>query len=735
MWINWTRFTVVLVQHGYAESKPTSLESLVTALRVCCLLLLITSDLFADEAPPARWLIEPKLLHLRSGSEREWSEFPETPDGQRLEVAFAAKQNAAEQTLFVRQQDVKQSWNVVLNEKRIGTLTIDENDMVVAFAIPAQGLVDGDNSLVIESPSGGKAASDDIRVGQIVLHNQPRQQVLKEATIEIEVVDAGTPNHLPSRITVIDSNGSLQTLAVESNERQFTEWTSLKAVRPGIVYSRGTVKIGLPSGRYTIFAGRGFEYSLARTEVTVSVGDAAKMSLAIRREVPTEGYVACDTHVHTLTHSGHGDATIDERMLTLAGEGIELPIATDHNQHIDYEETATRMGVRQFFTPVMGNEVTTPRGHFNIFPIETGARLVDHKQTDWWLLFDDIQRTPGVKVAILNHARDLHSGVRPFGPDHHNAVVGENLDGWPLRFNAMEVINSGATQSDPLRLFHDWMGLLNRGLNVTPVGSSDSHDVGRHFVGQGRTYIRCADRHPFQIDVDAAVNSFVRGRVMVSYGLLAELTVNAKYRSGELATCPDDEVRVEVRVLGPHWVRADRVLLFANGRRIRDEAISADVDHKPLPTGVKWTGTWTIPKPSHDLHLVAIALGPGIDGLYWKTAKPYQPTSPDWKSQTIGCSGAVWIDADGDGKRTSARDYAERLFAASKSDFARLINSLSKYDAEVASQAAHLCQSSGMSLQSAENQRVIRQGSRLAQDGFHAYLQAWRENQIARAKP
>ena len=177
------------------------------------------------------------------------------------------------------------------------------------------------------------------------------------------------------------------------------------------------------------------------------------------------------------------------------------------------------------------------------------------------------------------------------------------------------------------------------------------------------------------------------------------------------------------------------LLLFANGRLIREEAISADVDHKPLPTGVKWTGTWTIPKPSHDVHLVAIATGPGIDGLYWKTAKPYQPTSLDWEPQTIGCSGAVWLDADNDGRRTSARDYAERLFTASKHDFARLIDELSKYDAEVASQAAHLCQASGLSLPSEENQRAIQRGSRPVQEGFRAYLQAWRENQIARARP
>ena len=423
-------------------------------------------------------------------------------------------------------------------------------------------------------------------------------------------------------------------------------------------------------------------------------------------------------------------------MLTLAGEGIELPIATDHNVHVDYEPITRegRSSVRSFFTPVMGNEVTTPRGHFNIFPVRAGARVPDHKQTDWRLLFDDIHRTPGVKVAILNHARDLHSGVRPFGPQHFNALVGENLDDWPLRFNAMEVVNSGATQSDPLLLFHDWMGLLNRGLNVTPVGSSDSHDVARHFVGQGRTYIRCADRHPFQIDVDAAVNSFLQGRVMVSYGLLAELTVNEKYSSGELAPVADD-VRVDVRVLGPHWVRADRVLLFANGRMIRDEAISADIDHKPLPIGVKWAGTWTIPKLSHDVYLVAIALGPGVDGLYWKTAKPYQPTSPEWEAHTIGCSGAVWLDADHDGLRTSARDYAKRLVAAAGSDWTKLIASLSDYDEAVAMQAAHLVRASGTSLQSEPLLAALKTGTPAVQAGFRAYANAWRENEIARAKP
>ena len=87
----------------------------------------------------------------------------------------------------------------------------------------------------------------------------------------------------------------------------------------------------------------------------------------------------------------------------------------------------------------------------------------------------------------------------------------------------MEIINSAAQQSDMMQLVHDWMGLINGGFKITPVGSSDSHDVARHFVAQGRTYIRCPDHAPGAIDVEHAIKSFLAGRVLVSCGLLVNL--------------------------------------------------------------------------------------------------------------------------------------------------------------------------------------------------------------------
>ena len=667
-------------------------------------------------------VITDRLHHLRSGQQREWSDFPEQAEAAQLELKFSAKASAGEQTLALRMQDVKQTWLAKLNGKEVGRLPIDENDMVVYFAVPEGTIADGENVLRIE-PAGKQ--SDDIRVGQIALDSRRRSEVLDDGNVEIhvlEILDSDETIVTPARITIVNRDGALQSVGAASNDHM--------AVRPGIIYtSDGVAHFGLPAGKYTVYAGRGFEYSLDKQEIEVEPGRTVQRQLRIRREVPTEGWVACDTHVHTLTHSGHGDATAAERMITLAGEGIELPIATDHNIHVDHEPLARQMSVRPYFTPVIGNEVTTSVGHFNIFPVHVRASVPDHRPRDWKTIFENIYQTPDVKVVILNHARDLHSGVRPFGPKLHNAVVGENLEGWQLKANAMEVINSGAVQTDQLQLFRDWMAMLNRGFSLTPVGASDSHDVGRHFVGQGRTYIRARDDDPGAIDVDEAVSSFVQGRVMVSYGLLTELTIDGRFGPGDLAPATDDAIDVAVRVLGPHWVSGEKVTLFANGQPIRESAIDQRSDRT---NGLLWSGGWKIARPKHDVHLVAIAQGPGVDGLYWKTAKPYQPTSPDWKSQVIGASGAVWLDADGDGKRTPAYDYAQRLVASSGGDLPTLLKSLADYDESVAAQAANLWQAAGRSLLSDEAQTALKTAAPQTARGIRAYLDAWRENQISR---
>src|SRR5688500_10246905 len=118
------------------------------ARALCLLAVSSAAALGGEEMPPAK-TVYPELIHLRSGTAREWSEFPEIAKDNHLEVRFSAAKNEREYCLRLRQQDVKQAWHVLLNGERLGALAVDENDMVLYFAVPAGALVDGESLLRI----------------------------------------------------------------------------------------------------------------------------------------------------------------------------------------------------------------------------------------------------------------------------------------------------------------------------------------------------------------------------------------------------------------------------------------------------------------------------------------------------------------------------------------------------------------------------------------------------------
>ena len=664
-------------------------------------------------------LLSSRMHHLRStGGEREWAEFPEQAEGAELVLAFDARPNEAEHTLRLRHRDLKQLWLVHLNGQEIARLPLDEADTITYWAVPPGTLTAGRNELRIHSTG---TVADDVMIGEARLIGRPAQKVLSEATLDISVRQEPGGGATPSRITVVDRHGTRVATGNASRAQH--------AVRPGVVYTlTGTVRLELPAGRYVVYAGRGFEYSIARTDVNLTPGSHVSRRLSIRREVDTRGWAAMDTHVHTGTFARHGDAGIDERMLTIAGEGIELPVSAEHNMLVDFEQPAAAARARQHFTPILGSEVTTASlGHFNVFRIPADRAVVDHRAQDWVRLREAMSSVAADPVIVLNHGRDIHGGFRPLGPARHIGVAGEDLAGWSLPANAMEVVNSGAVMTDALALPRDWMGFLNRGVILAPVGSSDSHDVARYIVGQARTYVRCDDADPGRIDVEQATESLRRGRAMVSYGLLTEIDVAGK-GPGELVA-EKDAVDVRIRVKGPGWSQVRHVALYANGTRVRE----ADIEDGKRP-GVKWEATWRLPLTSHDVHLVAIATGPGIDASFWQTAKPYQPESIHFTPYVLGISGAVFVDADGSGTFESAFEYARRALSSSN-DPQTLVARLAPYDEAVAVQAASLLRLRAPGTFEEAASTIVRAAPPTVAKGFSQYLEAWKASQRPSSDP
>lgn len=676
----------------------------------------------AAQGAAAERVLDSRFHHFRLGDKREWSDFPETAEGPGLELTFSAEPNATPVTLRLRQFDVRQTWRLQLNGQELGRLSTDENRLTTFWELPPGALKAGENQL---SAAGAGAAPDDVFLGDVRLVDLPRAQALRQGIVRVRVVDADAGTPIPARLTIVDEQGSLCAVGVESSSRL--------AVRPGVIYTAdGRAEFGLPVGAYRLYAGRGFEYSVDSKPIAIEPGDRREIAMSIRREVALPGYASCDTHLHTFTYSRHGDATLEERLVTIAGEGLELPVAADHNLQIDYEPAARAAGLRKFFTPLAGDEVTTKLGHFNVFPLDPAAAPIDHQGGSWEEIFAAIHKGGRRGVVVLNHPRDIHAGFRPFDVRRHVSIAGENVDGWKLEATALELVNSGALQSDPWRLVHDWLGLLNAGLAIAPVGASDSHDAARSIVAQARTYVRCRDDEPGRIDAAEAIESLRAGRVSVSFGLAAEVEVDGRFGPGDLAPAGEAaELQVRARVWGPSWSLADCVALFVNGEEVRRESIPAE--RRGLP-GLKYEAVWTLPKPPHDAHLVVAALGPGVAELFWPTPRPYQPDSPDWRPYSLAATGAVRIDADGQPGFTSAREYAERLIEAASGDVDRLAESLADYDEAVAVQAAAALRRRNELFRGAVLERLLASPSPAVRAAVRRYVEAWKQSEAARAK-
>ena len=57
-----------------------------------------------------------------------------------------------------------------------------------------------------------------------------------------------------------------------------------------------------------------------------------------------------------------------DRMIIISADATAA-----HQSVINVMDAARRGGVAEWFTPVAGNEVTTPAGHFNVFPVDPAA--------------------------------------------------------------------------------------------------------------------------------------------------------------------------------------------------------------------------------------------------------------------------------------------------------------------------------------------------------------------------
>src|SRR5690554_2933082 len=218
-------------------------ENVRTGILPLAILLLLFIFINGGNGLYAQGLVlDLNLHHLRNSGEPEWVEFASPPKGKELKLLFDLQDKTEYQTLKLRQQDIKQSWQVKLNGKVLGVLDRDEKDKVIFLALPNGILLPRQNTLLIEQKD---TAPDDILVGEIVLYDKKKDDILSEASVQVNIYDEDQEYLLPSRITVTNKEGTLQPIGGFSGDDL--------AIRTGFVYTgSGKASFGLPAGNYTL---------------------------------------------------------------------------------------------------------------------------------------------------------------------------------------------------------------------------------------------------------------------------------------------------------------------------------------------------------------------------------------------------------------------------------------------------------------------------------------------------
>jgi hypothetical protein len=380
-----------------------------------------------------------------------------------------------------------------------------------------------------------------------------------KGTIRVTATDADSNTALPVRVQVIDGD-AFQPPA------NFGEPIVPRDDRLHLVFpTDGQVALGAPPGDHRVVVSRGYEYDIVDRVVTVNAGAETAVDAELTRVVDSMGVLCGDFHIHTHRSPDATDSP-EFKLMAAAGDGVELPVRTDHEFVAAFEPVVAELGLEAWMYGFSALELTSSSfGHFGVFPLEPDPNL----QNDGAIAWNGIDESGAVEifepVPVINDARDrpgtpevimFHPRARPGTAGGFGEIIGENYfmgwndpltntggvdydpvtdtilrmdideeTWWDFEFRVIEVFNDSSfaeNKRDDGRVYpgepededasaeigtvDDWFGLLNSDMRdgMFAVGSSDSHTImAGSPVGYPRTCVFAGTDDPEMLRADA----------------------------------------------------------------------------------------------------------------------------------------------------------------------------------------------------------------------------------------
>jgi hypothetical protein len=314
--------------------------------------------------------------------------------------------------------------------------------------------------------------------------------------------------------------------------------------------SRGYKTGVLPPGQWHVMLGM-YKVAPAGVDVEVTItqgrGDAvtetaaAATGAAVLKAAHAPRWFSGALHLHTL----HSDGSITPAALAEAtrAAGFDFIVVTDHNN-----TTHTREPMPASPLHIVGEEVTTPAGHANVWGLPAGA----------WIDFRVRPTDPGAAAAINGFVAAAHAAGALFAINHpaDNCVGCSWEQAIPDGIDAVEIWQNEKAPRDAEVAF--WDRLLRAGRHVTAVGVSDWHRLPAR-IDMAAVRVRAA-----ALTEPAILDGIRGGHVIVMRDAATDPPrVRARCGShaaeiGDTLTCSiDDTVNMEIDAPHLHDGRAD----------------------------------------------------------------------------------------------------------------------------------------------------------------------------------
>lgn len=426
----------------------------------------------------------------------------------------------------------------------------------------------------------------------------------------------------PGVLTVKTLDGEPALVQVEFAQGDPVQSNNLVPSRPSgkaaLGYIRdGDIAIPLEPGEYIVTVHRGLmcEYHSQSISILSSETQAIEVELPCTT-LPDHVYTI-DPHSHS-SPSGDGKISMAGRILTHAATNVDYHVSTEHDHIIDFNPLIQALQLENSIQTVVGSEVSpTLKGHHNSYPIIPDSSRANFGAPLWW----DKMRTTSELYELIRDEQPANSLLQANHPtgsaglftaadwDLNSGRI-NSPDYWDNSFTAMELINDGSYSNYLPRYFD----LISRGLQITPIGVSDSHS-NTGGVGETVSFVQ-ADANT----VDSMIQAMLQQKTVPSNGPYIHATINNSFAPGGTYVGVQNLV---VELFHPSWMMIDNVVLYENGVAIE-----------------------TIP---YQENIINFDLSPSIDSHYSVVATGSQSLLPVSNENAWAITAALRIDLNGDG--------------------------------------------------------------------------------------